>query len=57
MKKILAMVLSIVMVFSVTVGSLTVNAASNNTVKISITKIESKAKGFKVTWKKKSGIA
>ena len=35
---------------------LTVSAASNNTVTTSISKVEPKAKGFKVTWKKKSKI-
>lgn len=35
---------------------LTVNAASANTVTTNITKIESKAKGFKVTFEKKSKI-
>lgn len=56
MKKVLALVLSFVMVFSVTTVSLPVDAAAKNTVKTSITKVESKAKGFKVTWKKKSKI-
>lgn len=37
-------------------GMLTVSAASKNTVTTSISKVESKAKGFKVTWKKKSKI-
>ena len=55
-KKILSVILTFVMLFSVTAGSLTVDAASKNTVKTSISKVESKAKGFKVTWKKKSGI-
>ena len=56
MKKILSIVLSVVMLFGVNTTSLTVNAASGNTVKTSITKVESKAKGFKVTFKKKSKI-
>ena len=56
MKKILSIVLSVVMLFGVNTTSLTVNAASGNTVKTSITTVESKAKGFKVTFKKKSNI-
>ena len=56
MKRILAMALSIIMMFSVTTVGLSVEAAAKNTVKTSITKVESKAKGFKVTWKKKSKI-
>ena len=35
---------------------LTVSAATKNTVTTSISKVESKAKGFKVTWSKKSKI-
>ena len=55
-KKALSIILSIVMLFSVIPGALTTEAAAKNTVKTSITKVESKAKGFKVTWKKKSKI-
>ena len=55
-KKVISIILTFVMLFSVTAGSLTVDAATKNTVKTSISKVESKPKGFKVTWKKKSGI-
>ncbi len=55
-KKVLSIILATIMLLSISTGSLTVNAASKNTVKTSISKIESKAKGFKVTWKKKSKI-
>ncbi len=55
-KKILSVVLAFVMLFSVTNCGLTANAASENTIKTSISKVESKSKGFKVTWKKKSKI-
>lgn len=56
MKKFLSLILAVVMIFSVPTTTLMVNAASSNTVKTSISKIESKAKGFKVTYKKKSKI-
>lgn len=56
MKKLLSVIFIVVMMFSITAISLTVDAASKNNVKTSITKVESKAKGFKVTWKKKSKI-
>lgn len=44
------------MLFSLTTVSLSAYAASKNTVTTTISKVESKAKGFKVTWKKKSKI-
>lgn len=56
MKKFLSIFLCVAMLFSVATTSLTVSAASSNTVTTSITKVESKAKGFKVTFKKKSKI-
>ena len=56
MKKFLSIILCVAMLFSVATASFTVSAAASNTVKTSITKIESKAKGFKVTFKKKSKI-
>ncbi len=55
-KKVVSVILAMIMLLSVTTGSLTVNAAAKNTIKTSISKVESKAKGFKVSWKKKSEI-
>lgn len=37
-------------------NTLTVNAATKNTVKTSVSKVESKAKSIKVTWKEKSSV-
>ena len=56
MKKVILSILCAFMLFSLAAGSLSVSAASKNTVTTSIAKVESKAKGFKVTWKKKSKI-
>lgn len=55
-KKLLSIILAFVMIFSATTCGLTVEAASKNTIETSISKVESKAKGFKVIWKKKSKI-
>lgn len=55
-KRFISIILSAVLLFSMFTATLTVEASAKNTVKTSITKIESKANGFKVTWKKKSKI-
>lgn len=55
-KKIISIVLAFIMLFTALSSTFVVNAATKNTVKTSITKVESKAKGFKVTWNKKSKI-
>ena len=52
-KKLLSIILAFVMIFSATTCGLTVEAASKNTIETSISKVESKAKGFKVIWKKR----
>ena len=56
MKKLFSVVLSVVMLLSVPVTTITADAAYINTVKTSITKVESKSKGFKVTYKMKNNI-
>lgn len=56
MKKILTILLAVIIAFSSITGATVVEAASKNTIKTSISKIEGKAKGFKVTWKKKGKI-
>ncbi len=56
MKKIFTVLLTVIIAVCSISGAMVVDAASKNTVKTSITKIESKAKGFKVTFKKKSKI-
>ncbi len=56
LQKLFAGFMCVLVLVSATPNALTVNAASKNTVKTSVTKVQSKAKGFKVTWKKKSKI-
>lgn len=56
MKKIILSILCAFMFFSLAASSLTAYAAPKNTATTSISKVESKAKSFKVTWKKKSKI-
>ncbi len=55
-KRITSILLSFVMLFTVLSGTATVEAKAKNSVKTSITKVEPKAKGFKVTWSKKNKI-
>ena len=55
-KRIILSVLIAIILIGTVFPTLTVNAATKNTVKTSISKVVSKAKGFKVTWKKKSKI-
>ena len=56
MKKIILSILCVFMFFSLATSSLTAYAAQKNTITTSISKVESKGKAFKVTWKKKSKI-
>lgn len=55
-QKLIVLLLGLVLLFSVVPNSVTVSAASKNKVTTSISKVQSKAKGFKVTWKKKSKV-
>ena len=55
MKKLSSIILCLVMMFSLVSGSLTAYAASN-TITTSVSKLEAKALGFKVTYAKKSKI-
>jgi len=56
MKKILTLLLTVVIVFCSIVSTSVVYAAPKNTVKTSISSVESAAKGFDVSWKEKSKI-
>lgn len=56
LNRILCCIFCMVILACTATGVITVSAASKNTVTTSISKVESKAKGFKVTWKKKSKI-
>lgn len=55
-KKIILSILIAIALISAASPALTANAAAKNTVKTSVSKVVSTAKGFKVSWKKKSGI-
>ena len=54
--KILCCIFCTVVLICTAAGILAVSAASKNTVTTSVSAVESKARGFKVTWKKKSTI-
>ena len=55
-KKIISILLSVFVIAGAVTSTFSVEAAAKNRVKTSISKIESKSKGFKVTWSKKSKI-
>lgn len=56
LQKLFAGFMCVAVMLATAPNTLTVNAATKNTVKTSVSKVESKAKSIKVTWKEKSSV-